>query len=273
MHRLNPGLLAKALRESWLATLLTALGLFTAEVFLAQVLPGVFKNLSEQILQVRIVREIVSALLGADVGAGLGSIALMSVAWVHPVILGLLWAYVLVQATRVPAGEIDRGTIDILLSLPITRFQAYVAPSLVWLAGGLVLAGAVLLGNIIGAWSLGSDYTGKVVNRIQVSANLFAMYVAVGGIVSFISATCSRRGQAMAIAFGVLSASFLVNFLAAFQKSFEWISFLSVLDYYRPLHVLSGSGRLSDIFVLLTVGGLCWILGAVVFQRRDLPTT
>ena len=51
--------------------------------------------------------------------------------------------------SRMPAGEVDVGTADVLLGLPVSRLSIYAAEALVWIAAGLLLIG---LGLATGSW-------------------------------------------------------------------------------------------------------------------------
>src|SRR5262245_35132305 len=120
---MNRGLVLKSLHEVWPATLICGLGLCVVEGVLAYVLPVFQQQFSDQILQIQFLQSMVKAMLGMDTGETLGPEAFMSVPWAHPVVLALVWAHAIVCCTRVPAGEVDRGTIDVLLGLPVSRWQ------------------------------------------------------------------------------------------------------------------------------------------------------
>ncbi len=64
---------------------------------------------------------IVKGLFGDSVGQSLGSAAIAAFSWVHPLPLTLLWAHAIVYWSRIPAGEIESGTIDVLFSQPVSR--------------------------------------------------------------------------------------------------------------------------------------------------------
>ena len=68
--------------------------------------------------------------------------------WVHPTVLTLVWAHEVVCCTRTPAGEIDRGTIDFLLGLPVSRVKIFAAELLGWLLSGV----CILCCGYIGHW-------------------------------------------------------------------------------------------------------------------------
>ena len=75
------------------------------------------------------------------------------------------------------------------------------------------------------------------------------------------------------IALAILIVSFVLNFLAAFNETIRRFSFLSLMDYYRPLFVLQGQAKpIREIIILTVIGAVCWTAGGIVFVRRDIRT-
>ena len=270
---MNRGLLVKTLREAGPSVLVFALGLFAAQVLLALILGTFGRQLAEQWVQMKFVQNVLSALLGTEMGAALGPKAMASIAWVHPMVLALVWAHAILFCTRVPAGELDRGTIDVLLALPVSRTRLYVSESCVWLTGGLLIVTMGLIGNIVGRCLVGREASETTSQLLAVSLNLYALYIAVGGGAWLVSALSDRRGRAVGVLFAILVVSFFLNSMTAFHAGVKRVSFLSVLTYYRPLRVLQGSSwPTADMMVLLGVGVVLWLAGAIVFARRDIRT-
>ncbi len=270
---MNRGLIAKAFRESWPGTLCFATALAVAESVLSYVLMDFRDQLSFIWTQVSFVKPVLRGLVGAEVADQVGPELLLSLPWVHPVALALLWGHAIVHCTRVPAGEVDRGTIDVLLGLPVSRGEIYRSEGLVWVGSTLAIVLLGAAGNSLGLRMLGQ---GTMIDAWRVgilAANLLCLSFAVGGMVWFASATCDRRGRAVGAALAVVLASFLLNYLAQFWKPADRVSFLSILQYYRPLAILrSGLWPVRDIVVLLAVGLSLWLSGGVVFRRRDMAT-
>lgn len=270
---MNRGLLEKSLRETWRMTLLYAGVLFAFEAIIAYVLPMFQAELRGSWLEVEFVRKLLEALLGAELGASFGPAFLQAFPWVHPVILSVLWAHEVTYYTRVPAGEIDRGTIDFLLGLPVSRRQVYLCDTVVLLGCGAVLIGSLLLGNGFGTSLATEAIAPEPARTVVVLVNLGALYVAVGGVAYLVTAFCDHRGRAVAIVFVVLLASFLVNLLAQFWEIAQAIRFLSILSYYQPIHILRDDAfPYVDVGVLVAVGAITWWRGGRVFSRRDICT-
>src|SRR5437899_700843 len=270
---MNQGLIIRALRESWPTTLVLGLVLMGVEAALAFVLPKFGSQMSQEWLQMDFARGIIQAMLGTEVADRIGPQMFQSIAWVHPVMLALAWAHALVACTRVPAGEVDRGTADVLLGLPVTRWEVFIAETAVWLACGVAVLAAALGGNLLGGLALPLQQRPELSRLLIVLANLFCLYASVGGLAWLVSSLSDRRGRAMTIVFVVLLALFLLNYLAQFWQPLEKIAFLSPLHYHRPVNALtSGAWPGKDMTVLFISGGALWLAAGVVFARRDLCT-
>ena len=267
------GLIAKTIREVWLATLLFALAMAGLEALLAYILPKFNEALSGRWLQLNFIQGMFKGLLGTEVGSTIDPGVIASIAWVHPVVLALVWAQGIAFCTRMPAGEVDHGTIDVLFGLPVSRTRVYALESVVWLVSGLVLVAIGLLGNLIGGWLSGPQAPLAPGQLIIVVINLYCLYVAVGSVAYLVSSLSDRRGRAVGIVFGVVLASFLLNSLAQFWGPAKSIAFLSLQNYYRPLLILRETAwPVKDMLVLIAVSAILWTAGAMIFARRDICT-
>jgi beta-exotoxin I transport system permease protein len=270
---MNRGLMIRAVRESWPTTLLLGLVLMGVEAILAFVLPKFGSQMTQEWLQMDFARGIMQAMLGTEVGDRLGPQMFQSIAWVHPVVLTLTWAHAMVSCTRVPAGEVDRGTADVLLGLPVSRWEVFFSETIVWLICGAAILMAALTGNLLGGFGLPPEQRPQLARVLIVLLNLFCLYAAVGGLAWLVSSFSDRRGRAMTFVFLVLLALFLLNYLAQFWQPLEKLVFLSPLHYHRPVNVLgSGNWPWKDMSVLLVAAGAMWLAGGAVFARRDLCT-
>lgn len=271
---INRGIVRKSMCEVWRATLLFGLGMAAFHALLSYVIPTLFAKYSEQLLQIEFVRPIITALLGAEIGSRLDPRVMSSFVWVHPVVLALLWAQEITFCARMPAGEIDRGTIDTFLALPVSRWRVYMSESVVFLACGLFLVLMGLIGNQAGGWLSGDgDYRMPTMSLLKVIVNLYGIYVAVGGLAFLVSACCDRGGSVVGIVFAAVLASFLLNFLAQLWQPAKGFAFLSVMHYYKPLVIVrEAAWPVWNLSVLTAVGVALWLLGGRVFSTRDICT-
>jgi putative exporter of polyketide antibiotics len=187
--------------------------------------------------------------------------------------LSILFAHALTACTRMPAGEIDRGTIDVLFGMPLSRANVYLSESAIWLGGGAVVVLMGLAGSVIGHSLVPPESRPEAGRLAWVLLNLFALYASVGAFTLCVSAMSDRRGKAIGVTFGVVLAHLVWNFLGQYWSVAERLSFLSVLNYFKPMPVLSdGTVPVVNLAVLGALALALWGLGAVVFIRRDIHT-
>lgn len=267
------GLLVKNVREAWLATLLFSLGYMAFMALLTYVLPQVLSGMETIFQRMPFVKTLIGVLLGTEIGGTITTRTMQAFIWVHPVALALVWAHEIMLCTRMPAGEIDRGTIDVLLGWPVSRRQVYMSQSIVWLVSGIWILAMGLIGHRLSASLIVDSLQQDLSREILVMANFLCLYLAVGGITLLVSACSDRRSHAVAIVFALLLISFLLSFLAQFWDPARHVSFLCVLKYYQPANLLQ-TGQLpgSDFAVLLGIGGVSWLLGCEIVARRSICT-
>jgi ABC-type transport system involved in multi-copper enzyme maturation permease subunit len=271
---MNPGLLRKALREILLTTVILGLFLALAEGLLTFVLTARQAQFAQRIADLPMLQGFLKGLLGVETADAIGPGMLAAVAWVHPVILALAWAHAIIIATRVPAGEIERGTIDVLLGLPISRRELFVTETLACVMAGVVLMFAAAGGHALGAMALRPELRLPAGKVAIIVVNLFAVYLTVGAAAMLLSALSDRRGRAISIAFGLVVASFLVNYLSQVWAPAEHVAFLSLLRYDRPLLVMrTGEWPVRDLVSLGGAAVVLWVSAGVVLCRRDITTT
>lgn len=267
------GVLGKILREVWVGTLLFGVALLIVEILLNLILPQTLGQMGDLMDRIPFIRKFIGALLGIEFQGEITAQLMQAFVWVHPVVLAIPWAHEIIFCTRYPVGEIDRGTIDVLLGFPVSRRRIYLCETIGWLVSGLVVLGCGVVGCVIGSQALNVDQRPEFHRVMLVLFNLYCVYIAVGGVSFLISSMCERRGRAIAVIFSLVLASFLINFLAQFWDPAKPFAVLSVLNYYQPAMILrSGSVAATDIAILLALGGVAWIVGAEITARRSICT-
>jgi ABC-2 type transport system permease protein len=271
---INRGILRKSAREVLPVTLLLGALLMLMQAVLAYVLPTFSAQFSSQMLRIEFVRNLIQAMLGTDLAEGIGPQLFVAMPWVHPVVLALVWAHAIIVCTRVPAGEVDRGTIDVLLGLPVSRWELYRSETGAWVVSGIVLLVLGAAGNTIGTLLVGTASLRPEPARVGlVVINQLCLYLAVGAVAWFVASLSDRRGRAIGAVFVVVVASFLLNYLAQFWEPAARAAPLGLLRYYRPLVVLrDGALPARDVIVLLSIAVVLWVTGGLIFARRDLAT-
>lgn len=270
---MNVGLVLKAGREIWPATAICGLVLLAVEGLISYVMPTFAQQISISLGQLEFVRHLVQAMLGTELAEQFGPAVAVAIPWTHPVVLALSWAHAVICATRVPAGEIDGGTADILLALPVSRWTIVLSETVALLAAGCAVLALLVAGNLLGT-GLVADYPPvDPWRRAAVAANLYGLYLSVGAVAWLASALSSRRSHAITVVFLFLVVSFLLNYLTPFWQPAKTVSFLSLLTYHRPLPILrDGVWPWHDLAALFGFAAALWLLAGTIFARRDVCT-
>lgn len=267
------GLLRKIFLEVRIPVLLFSIGLALVMFLLTSLLPKVLGGFESVIEKLPFIKPILTAFIGVKVEGGFTNQMMQAFLWVHPSVMALLWAHELMYCSRTPAAEIDRGTIDFMLGLPVSRWKLYLSETIGWVASGMVILSAGLCGHLAASSAIQPSMRPGVFAVFCIAANLFAVYLAVGGLAFLISANSDRRGRTIGVMFAILLASYLLNFLAQFWQPARTFSFLSVMEYYRPARTIqSNAFPLSDVTVLVLIAVTAWIVGGVVLRSRSVCT-
>lgn len=268
---MNGAIIRKLIRDSLPLFAIVIIGVLVLETLIVGVFTELADDLQTVLLGTAFIRRFVTTILGAEIGDQLSVTGMMAFGFAHPVLYALTWAFMITTVTRELVGQIERGTFDLVLTLPVSRLSVYNSVTVVWLAAIVALSVAPLLGTWAGHWFFDVKESADFVRLAVVSVNLFALNVAIGGGVMLASSVCNRRGIAIGVVLGMLLGSFVLNFLATLSQTARHVSALGVLHYYRPLVVIRESGwPWWDMSVLVGAGIICWVIGAWRFAIRDI---
>lgn len=269
------------LRRAWLETRGTTLTFGVCALLVATLihfaLPKFQKNLEAfQIPASRLANltNIRNAMLGTDVSNAGGREIAAGVAWSHPFFLALVFAHVITVCTRVPAGEVDKGTMDVLVGLPVSRWQLFMSETVMWVTTSAAVILLGVAGSRIGNSFAPEGMTPPFGDVLKVAVNLLLLDMAVGSIAMLAAVSTDRRMRAVAAVLLVVVASLVINYLRLLWEPAKEVSFLSLLNYYRPIGPLrDGAWPAKDMAVLGGVIVVVWTFAGVWFARRDLSTT
>ena len=196
---------------------------------------------------------------------------LTAVGLAHPMLLVMTLGSVIAACTRVMTGEWERGTADLLLTLPEPRWRIYTSVSLAWMITAAMLCAAAWCGVAIGGRIADLPEPLQLERFALALLNLLMLLFAAGGFVMFVATLCQRRSIAVGISIGVLLTSYLIGFFEAFFDAVKYISWASMLSYFQPTDVVrDGAIPLDNALGLLIIGLVFWALGLRRFQTRDV---
>jgi len=212
----------------------------------------------------------------------------MALVFVHPLVMFSAVVWAITRGSDVVAGEIGRGTMEMLLAQPVRRTSLYASHALVTLAGSALLAACVWSGTAIGLRS--AELYANVPPTIYLppAINLFGLMVGVSGFAALVSACTSQRWHAVGITVAWYVVSAMISVASSVVGHGQHWRYLSLLNSYKPQLMVARQDAAWNIFryrdeaiaglglgghqaVLIAVGLLCYVAGAVVFSRREIP--
>lgn len=180
-------------------------------------------------------------------------------------LLGLYFAY---AAAGLIADDVERGRMDVLLSLPVTRARVVVEKYLS-LAVPLVLVNVVMPVVVyVGARLV--DYPVAAEPIVVMHAFSVPYLLACAGVGLALSVVVSRTGIAQKAALGLVFALFLTESLVA-DTDFEPLGVFSPTRYVDPNAILvDGSYDVAGAAILLVAATALVAASAQWFARRDV---
>ena len=194
--------------------------------------------------------------------------------WNHPVLVMVLLSWAVARASAAVAGEIEKGTVDVTLSRPVSR-TAYLSSQVIFAVLGLMtLAGALVVGTLIGGAYFGVKSPPSLLTLLRPAAMVVTLGMAVFGYTVPFSALDTVRWRptlvGASITLGGLIALSVVNQFPDYENV---LNKLSVFQVYAPVTVaLKGEPLAYNVAVLLSVFVLGTIAAFVAFLRRDIPS-
>jgi ABC-2 type transport system permease protein len=208
--------------------------------------------------------------------------------YVHPLVMtsGVVWA--ITRGSDCVSGEIGRGTMEMLLAQPARRVSVFASQAIVTVAGSLLLAMGAWCGTAIGL-RLSTMYADVSAARyIPPAINLFGLMVCIGGIAALASSWDSQRWRTVGLAVAVYVVSIVISVVGNISEHWSWMNYASFVSAYKPQtmvaayedawsllayrdEALAGIGLGGLQVVLIGLGLLFYVAGAVIFLRREIP--
>jgi len=207
--------------------------------------------------------------LAPNLQAGFGLRDYLALGFFHPVFLGFGCALIVGRASDALAGEIERGSIYLLLSRPVPRWALVVGKLLELVISAGIVAWVSWLGLALGVWTTALS-EGVALDRYALIALMaWLLFAALGTGALIISSWSTRTGLAVGLGSAWTLISFLLDVLPAVAES--PLALLNPWHHYDPQQlVATGILPALGISVLLTWIVVGTSVAIVVFARRDL---
>jgi ABC-2 type transport system permease protein len=205
------------------------------------------------------------------------SAAIEMTGWVHPLILLPVVIWSINRGAAAPAGEIERGTLDLTLSRPSSRSSYVGAQVFVAGLGLLVLTAALVAGNVAATLVHPIDTPPTVRDLVRPALNLAALGFWIYAYTFLFSAADVVRWRPVLIGSVVTLACFVayvvVNLPPLEDWSWRpWVERINFFRAYNPVDAVGPAKNLAfnlGVLAGLSAAALAGAFGA--FGWRDLP--
>lgn len=210
--------------------------------------------------------------MGIDMNSFEGYMA-SSLVGIIPIMLAI---YVIMASSATLAGEDDKGTLELIVTMPLKRWQIVTMKA----AALVVVTFAILV--IAGLWSTIALIWMKSSFAVDVGAMQFFIAIlsawpltlAFLMIGLFFSAYLPNQLTASMATTVVFLASYFGEILAGSVDSFDRMKPFSLFYYFDTSADLFSEGvQARDVSILLAVAAVFFVLALIGFERRDITVS
>lgn len=185
-----------------------------------------------------------------------------------PILLGV---YTIMASTKTLAGEEESGTLELLLTTKLERWQIVTAKAIGLLVVPLLilLISGVANTAIFAAVRESSDASAENFFAVMVSVwPMIAAYMMIG---LFLGAFMPTRRMAVIAMAVIFTAGYLGENIGNLLESLEFLKPISPFTYFDSSPAAFTDGvQLGNVFILLMVAAVFFIFASLVFQIRDV---
>jgi ABC-2 type transport system permease protein len=181
----------------------------------------------------------------------------------------LMSVYAIFYAGGIAAREVERGTMDMLLSQPVRRRQIIISKFLVFPMALILVAAFSIVGVLIGMAIIGTSTDLGGICLAFLPAVLIPLAVA---SYSTLFSCIFLEPRKVLLAAGSLTGLFyIMNIVARTVGPVEWVGNLSIFHYYSPAVIASElSMNWLGIGIYLGIIVIAFTASIYIFQRRDI---
>jgi beta-exotoxin I transport system permease protein len=205
------------------------------------------------------------------------SVSIMMTFWSHPFIVTIIAFWAIARGSVAVGAEVERGTLDLILSRPISRTAYLVSHVLIAVLGLYLLALTLALGAWVGTRYNALRVPPSLGTLVRPAFNLAALGLPIYGYTLLVSALDHVRWRATMIGSVLTLAGFIawvISVIPVLQKYAwrTWLERFSIFKLYNPVDAVSASEFLGrNMAILAAIGAGCILVAFLGFIRRDLP--
>jgi ABC-2 type transport system permease protein len=201
-----------------------------------------------------------------------GNIAgLISIGYQEPFVLLLYMLFAVGVPTALLAGEVQRGTMELILSRQTTKTHVYICAGLITVVGMYALVIVMFLGTVVSTNLYEFEQHVPLYNFFKLAVCGGILASAVGGI-ALLAAACFRRGMAVSLTVAYLVVNYFIMIITQWWPRMKWLDPVTIFNYVDGGKIfMNPAWPVSDMCVLISLLAVSTVLGGIIWHKRDLP--
>jgi ABC-2 type transport system permease protein len=230
----------------------------------------------------------------------------LAMGMLHPIVLTLCIVWAVGRSAGAVAGEIERGTMELLLSQPVPRSRLILAHFLIDLLVLPLICLSFFIGTESGLALVGPfipDYSALKETKLPIEipehpdalevsgrgeilglVNTFALMFAISGITMALSAFGRSRWKVIGFTLLIVVVMFVANTVGQLWQPARFTRPFTFFFYYQPQQVMlegdwlvdlgkawPGAPKVAGVGMLIGFGLVCYLVALRAFTRRDIP--
>ncbi|MDX2076512.1 MAG: ABC transporter permease subunit [bacterium] len=262
----------ETLRRSWKQMIYWGLGVGVLGIYIFSALPSSPEGYEEYIKVIEDMKPGALQLMGvSDISAIMTPEGFIGFAFFGYILL-ILGIFAVIAGLNVSAVDEDNGSMDVLLSLPVPRWQIIVEKILAYCVMGMGILAMAFISLVIGAQTATDRVNLPIEKYLTAIIGLAPGVILMITITAFIATVLRRRSTAAIAAGGFIVGSYFLNILAGltnadFTQNMRYLSFFS---YFEATSILKSGISIGSALALVVIS-IVLVIGAVrMFENRDV---
>ncbi len=188
----------------------------------------------------------------------------------HPITLAILTGAALSVAAGAVAAEVERGTVDLVLSRPVGRVSFLLGKAAATVAAVTAAEAGAAAGVLVATLTVDRMNELTAADLWRPFLGSWLLFVALGMVGLLVSARSSLRSRAIGTTVAIVIVLYFVNFIALLIDEVSGARYASPFHYFRAADFLTGEPIAADAAVLASLAAAALAAALGWFSRRDL---
>lgn len=178
--------------------------------------------------------------------------------------------YSIIVGNKLIAEQIDKGSMAYHLSTPITRTE-YTFTSAIYFVLSLVVMFALVFVFGVGLAEIVQPGELPIQSFLFLTLGSLSLHIAFSGIAFFASCLFNRSSLSLALGAGLILFFFATNILSGISDSLSFLENVTLISLYDSAAIIQNESFIGKLGILIVIGTSLYIMGIMVFKKKDLP--